>query len=403
MAYRRRCIFVHGYDARGPDHYLPLLRRGARIWAEREGRDVAVGDDAVDEHVARVEIVVSGEPDVVCSIECLRWDRQARATVPRGWARRLGGVRLAVDMVRLGVFGPLWRSGRPLALASVAHGLFTAAVTLAAIAAFGAAAAVALGASLPWLLLPLPFAALAFAVTRHAGLWALRWVGAGMAHELAVREGDPLLASPHGRALIAHLSAALVDDVDEAIVVAHCSGTRLAVSLLAEALARLPDGGRDRPVRLLTLAQPSMAVVARLAAAHGFRAHLRALARHRRLDWVDVSSPIDGSNAALVDPVRATFGSDAGGGARTFNAWFKASLEPETYAALRADRYATHFRYLAVPDRPDGRNLDLFDMLLRAQPALARYERPEETGPFYASRKVSPWTPLPTGAATSKP
>ena len=395
----RRVVFVHGYDGRGPAHYLPLFRRGASRWAAREGRPVTFGDDAVTDHVATLNI--EGGSELRCSIECLRWDAYVRATVPRGWSRRLFGLRLVYDLARTGVLRRLWRVSRPLALASAAHGLFTASALLAFTCA-AAAVATALGGAGAWPfsvslgLVALACVGLAWAVTRYAGLWALEWVAAGMRHELLAERGDPLLRAAHGRALVAHLRAALADEeADEVLVVAHCSGTRLAVSILAKALRGEPT----RPVRLLTLAQPSMAVMAWLPGAHRFRRDLRALAARRDLDWVDVSSPIDGSNAALLDPVRAAFGADAPGGARTFNAWFRRTLSFERYRASRADGYKTHFEFLAVPDRPDPRQFDLFDMILRPASALARFDRPEETGPFYASEPFAPWCPAGEGKA----
>ena len=257
-------------------------------------------------------------------------------------------------------------------------------------AVVGVVAVLATGANLWWLIVPALFAALALAVTQQAGLWALIWVGAGMNHELTARAGDPLLRSAHGQAMVDRLSRALDDDdADEVIVVSHCSGGRLAISLLARAL-RTTAG---RPVSFLSLAPPTSALMGAFPDAHWYRDDLRTVASDHRVEWVDVTSPLDASNASLVDPVRAAFGPDAPGGARTFNAWFKETHTPERYRRMKKDRYRTHFGFLDVPDRPDGWNLDLFDMLLGPEPALSRYGRDEETGPFYAAEKFASWRP----------
>ena len=375
---RRRVVFVHGFDPRGPRHYEPLFQACARAWGAREGVEVRFPPRPKrSRDVASLAV----ETDAVAlRVDMLRWDAVVRRSWPRRGRLALRFAGAAWRLVRSGSFATLWRRARPSALASVVlpavhYGTRAAIITLAPPTLL----AVALGGGLSWLALPALPLALALAARRLATPHDVAWIAAGIAHDARSETADPLGAQ---RARLArYLAAALGGDADETLVVAHSMGCRVAISLVADALRERPD----LRVALLTLGH-SATVLAGMAGARWFREDLRVVAA-ARVRWVDVSSPVDGANVALMDPVREALGPGHGGdhgGARTFSAWFRAIHSPARYAAARTDRNAMHFLFLAVPDRPDPRHLDLWDMLLRPEPALSRFARREEPGPFYA-------------------
>jgi hypothetical protein len=161
--------------------------------------------------------------------------------------------------------------------------------------------------------------------------------------ELAAREED----------FASRIAAALVDDVDEVLVVGHSSGATIAVSVLARLVREEIAGDGERPMlALLTLGQ-SIPMVSFLPEAKQLRADLRLLSEQPHLAWVDVSAPGDGCSFALADPVAVS------GVAREGKPWplvvsaaFTQTLAPETLAKLKRRYFRLHFQYLCAFDRP---------------------------------------------------
>jgi hypothetical protein len=161
--------------------------------------------------------------------------------------------------------------------------------------------------------------------------------------ELAAREED----------FASRIAAALVDDVDEVLVVGHSSGAAIAVSVLARLVREEIAGDGERPaLALLTLGQ-SIPMVSFLPEAKQLRADLRLLSEQPHLAWIDVSAPGDGCSFALADPVAVSgVGREGKPWPLVVSAAFSQTLAPETLARLKRRYFRLHFQYLCAFDRP---------------------------------------------------
>ncbi|MEL7461195.1 MAG: hypothetical protein AAFX45_04045 [Pseudomonadota bacterium] len=154
------------------------------------------------------------------------------------------------------------------------------------------------------------------------------------------------------------IAAALRDNVDEVLVVAHSSGAQIAVSVLAD-LVRAGAVAEEGPeLSLLTLGQ-AIPMQSFLPRADKLRSDLNFLSRTEALAWVDVSAPGDGCAFALCDPVAVS-----GAASReshqplVLSAAFSDTLAPATWGALRWRFFRLHFQYLCAFDKP--RDYDYF-------------------------------------------
>ncbi len=156
------------------------------------------------------------------------------------------------------------------------------------------------------------------------------------------------------------IGAALLDDVDEVLVVGHSSGTHLAVSILADLIRQGRVAANGPRLAFLSLGQV-VPMVSFLPNATRLRADLHYLATRDELAWVDVTAPGDGCAFALCDPVSVS--GVAPEGKRwplVFSAQFTRSLSPARWKALRWKFFRLHFQYLCAFDRP--RDYDYFQI-----------------------------------------
>ncbi|KAG1649422.1 Cytochrome P450 4A7 [Nymphon striatum] len=148
------------------------------------------------------------------------------------------------------------------------------------------------------------------------------------------------------------IAQALMDDVDEVLVVGHSSGAHLSVSILADLIraGRVPDDGPK--LAFLSLGQV-VPMVSFLPKADRLRRDLHDLSASDALTWVDVTAPGDGCAFALCDPVSVS-GVEPEGKKwpLVFSAAFTQSLSPERWKELRWRFFRLHFQYLCAFDRP---------------------------------------------------
>ena len=139
---------------------------------------------------------------------------------------------------------------------------------------------------------------------------------------------------------------------DEVLLVAHSSGSIMAVAALARAMASEPGlTGCGPRVSLLTLGQ-WIPLLTSLPTAQAFRAEVDRLARDPALDWVDFTAPADGCCFALTDPVTAAGLPPARPDhPKLLSPRFAAMFSPAGYADLRRDRFRLHFQYLMASER----------------------------------------------------
>ena len=121
------------------------------------------------------------------------------------------------------------------------------------------------------------------------------------------------------------------------------------MSVAARALARLGAGKR---LSLLTLGQ-ALAMTPDEPPAQQFRHDLLAISVSERIDWIDVTSAIDGSCVALSDPLalsRIRRPEGARVQPKLVSARFNRLFRPATYKRLRGDFMRAHFQYLMAAE-----------------------------------------------------
>lgn len=185
------------------------------------------------------------------------------------------------------------------------------------------------------------------------------------------------------------LAQVLSEDWDEVLVVGHSSGAYLGVSVLAELIA----SGRVRPdgpkLAFLSLGQV-VPMASFLPGASRLRADLRALSARDELAWIDVTAPGDACSFGLCDPV-AVSGVEPPDRKHPLilSAAFRQTLSPERQRELRGRWFRLHFQYLCAFDRPG--EYDYF--AITAGPlTLADRFAGRQHSPGRIARAVNGWT-----------
>ena len=353
--FRRKIVYLAGFDPRGARHYHRLLKQqlipsnGLSL-----GPRVQAGTDSnwtLADHAARV----------LAHFTFLGWDDLVRAHWVRGPLALLGAVARAYAyfLVRLDwrLVGQ-WPRGTRITVFSPGAILLLVPPVVAAL----------LWAGL-WRVLP-PVAALALALALAAGptCWLARhlhslWVARFMVfNDQFARAGtDPALAArlEHFAQTIA---AALAEDWDEVLLVTHSNGSSLSVVVMARLLERY--GGRlPAHFALVTLGSCTQLLACRKDA-RWFAALLDRLGAGG-FAWLDIGSPTDGACAPLVAPCQGRLVERPPGLVQISPRWFR-YCDPSTYPARRRNKYQTHFDYLRRLDRPSP--LDFFGLTLSPRP-----------------------------------
>jgi pimeloyl-ACP methyl ester carboxylesterase len=346
-ATRRRVLFVHGYDPRGPGPYHALMTEEAAEGRLEVGpRQGARWSLAVDWPQARAE----------ADFEVLRWDDVVRSLWVRGGPARWISWRFLPAYVRSGVLGRAAREHRPLfwalILPALASGVFWAVLLGATVAVVAVIAAVMdrLGADVRWaaagLVVPLVGPLL---WRRFRDRIDLDWLSQCFDVLVRFRTLPPLR-----EARIDAMAARIVAVVTEAgagpvVVVGHSIGSLFAAAAVSRALAQEPAVARA--ASLVTLGQ-CLSIYAGLGGDPEWRRDLDRLVASD-IPWTDVTSPADAASSGRWPPL-AFSGHDARGAridARSPR--FHQALAPDRLRRLRRDPYAMHFQYLRLSDHPD--------------------------------------------------
>ncbi len=370
---RRRMVFyLSGFDPKGPAHYHRLYLEQAALAAQVGGYEVGVGRRRKTwEHGAAWSVDwrstpadgAAGPVTVRTEVEFLRWDDIVR----NHWSR--DPLVLARDLLGTSWLylrsGALWRMLRlswPPVVALVVPLLvllgLIASLPLALLAGWWAAAASGswLAGSAAGLALLAAATGLAWLAEQRMNMqWLLR------SYAFTGRQGTrgwPRLEArldAFAQRIVTRLGEAAADGgeaVDELLVVAHSSGSIMATSVLARACALDPKlGQRGAQLSLLTLGQWNP-LLSSLPSAQRFRTETARLGSRSDLDWVDFTAPPDGCCFALTDPVAAA-GATASrpGHPKLLSPRFAALFSPDSYRAIRRDRFRLHFQYLMAGER----------------------------------------------------
>ena len=381
--FRRRVLYLPGFDPMPPRRYREMYRRESRKQARISGYDLIM------ERPAR------GTP--------FGW--QTRARFPDGRAETRAEVLVWSDLVQasmrtgiLATYAQMLRtawiyvgSGALLRLMRLRRGpvlaaLYPVAVLLlqllgAVLAALLAGWAVADLTGLFWLATAVALAAawgaLVLAKSQDHRLFA-HYLIHDYAFTASLRGAYPPALEDRLARFTQRLSDALAEDLDEVLVIGHSSGAYLAVSLLADALRR-GAGGTGPALALLTLGHV-VPMAAFLPRAHRLRADLAFLSERPDLFWLDVTAPGDACSFALCDPVAAT--GMAGPGQRwplVISAAFTRTLSPRQQRALRHRWIRRHMQYLCAFERPG--DYDYFAITAGPRTLADRFaDRPHSPG-----------------------
>ncbi|WP_199259346.1 hypothetical protein [Paracoccus binzhouensis] len=373
--FRRRVLYIPGYDPIPPRRYRELYKREGAEQARVSGYGLEFGPRRDRKGFGWG---VSGAFDgdrAEAEIEVLVWADIVQGSMGQGILATYGQLfRTAWAYIGSGALFRLMRLRRGPVIAA----LYPVVVLLAQLAV-----ALLVGAGLGWLVGRLTgLAWLALPVTlavAWAGLQLWRRLDGKifayyLMHDYAFTAQGGGAYPPALEARLAQfadrIAEVLAGDWDEVLVVGHSSGAYLGVSVLSDLIrsGRVPAGAR---LSYLSLGHV-VPMAAFLPRANRLRADLRYLSAREELDWVDVTAPGDACCFGLCDPV-AVSGVEPPDRRQplVLSAAFTQTLSPEKRRSLRGRWFRLHFQYLCAFDRPG--DYDYFAITAGPLPLGARF------------------------------
>lgn len=356
-------FYVSGFDPKGPLFYHSLYRAEAAKQAAVTGTSILVENRSGTSSLAeqwRIRATF-GECTVDTTYEFLRWD----GIVRRHWART--EWRMFIDLLRTAWLyigsGALLRvllTAWPPFVTALYPAIFLClllgtalGVAIAATQALSTAGAPLLSAYAGGAVGMLGVIYLGRLIERRVNsYWLLRIYAFTAKQALGkVPELENRLDA-FARHLVDYLQQA---DDDEVLIVGHSTGTLMAVSVLARALALDPALARHTPrISLLTLGE-CLPILSFLPQARAFRAELALVAQATAINWLDFTAPTDGACFALIDPLAVSQIPRPEGvedHPKILSPRYPKILKPQTYAKIKRDRYRMHFQYLMAGELP---------------------------------------------------
>jgi hypothetical protein len=350
--FRRRVLYIPGYDPFPPRRYRELYRMEGAAQAAISGYALSIKPRPGETYGWTVDALVEGRA-IEAEVEVLVWSDLVKGSLGRGIAGTYAQLaRTAWLYVRSGALRRLIRLRKGPMIAALYPAV--ALVLQALVAMTVAGAALWMARDVPW--------GLDWALAVLVG-WAVLEVFRRVDHRLFVYylmhdyafttvEGGayPAVLEIRLAAFRARVREALGSGVDEVLVVGHSSGVHLAVSVLADLIR---EGVAKGPaLGFLSLGQ-AVPMVSYLPGATRLRGDLAYLSTRKELTWVDVTAPGDGCSFALCDPVAVSGVAPEGQHwPLILSAAFTQTLSPERWAALRRRYFRLHFQYLCAFDRP---------------------------------------------------
>lgn len=392
--FRRRVLYIPGYDPIPPRRYRELYRREGSDQAAISGYALSFGPR---KDRSGFGWAAKGDFDgaqTETEFEVLIWADIVQRSMGQSISATYGQMlRTAWAYIGSGALFSLMKLRRGPVIAALYPIIVLLLQLLLALAvSAGIGALVAHLTGLGWLLaLPLTF----------GGTWAgLRlWKRLDgrifayyLMHDYAFTAQDlgayPPALDQRITAFAQRIRAVLDQDLDEVLVVGHSSGAYLAVSVLAEMLEKAPPAAKGPKLSLLTLGHV-VPMAAFLPKAQRLRRDLAAVSACPDLTWVDVSAPGDACSFGLCDPVAVTgVEPENRSGPLVLSAAFTQSLSPEKRRSLRGRWFRLHFQYLCAFDQP--KDYDYFAITAGPVPLGARFEG-QKHSPGRLSKPVNRW------------
>lgn len=353
--FRRRVLYLPGFDPIPPRRYRELYRREGAEQARISGHELSMLPTGPDPQRFSWGVASRmGDAEAETRIEVLVWSdivqASMRAGIPGTYAQLL---RTAWTYIATGTLTRLMRLRRgPVIAALYPIAVLSAQFLLAVLAGLLTAWAVAALAGI--------WAGLVAGLAAFCGILILgrrldhRLFAYYLMHDYAFtaahRGAYPPALEERLAQFRARLTEVLDEDLDEVLVVGHSSGAYLAVSLLADLLRHGRPAGPD--LSLLTLGHV-IPMAAFLPDAKRLREDLAWLSRREDIFWLDVTAPGDACCFALCDPVAVC---GAGGEGQLWplviSAAYTQTLSPEKQREIRNRWFRLHFQYLCAFDRP---------------------------------------------------
>ena len=367
--FRRRLFYLSGFDPRGARFYHDLHREQLARRAERTGEVIAVSERSRGADKCFDWSVDNADADTHTRVTFLRWDDiVGKAWVKGHWNLALKTVRTYANNAFLLKWWTGWQLGKGPMIAMSYPPLFTLGLPLL----IGLPIALLLMLVLPW------WAALALAsvpavwltrrlILRMRACWLVRLF---IFTDDIARLGLPPDLAERLDAFAAQISAALDEDNDEVLFVAHSNGSILAVPIMLR-LLELRGGTLPEQFGLVTYGHCIPMLTGRRDA-KWFRAMLHRLSAHA-FTWVDIGSPPDGAAFSLIDPLlpETTHGAIR---LTLLNPRFYRFYDPENYRLDYASKYDAHFDYLRCGDRVSPLDLpSLSSAGINLATAIARF------------------------------
>lgn len=382
--FRRRVLYIHGFDPRPPRFYRELYKR--------EGADQARISGYALQFTPRHDRTgfgwgasgQFGDQPTEVEFEVLVWRDIVQASTGHSILATYGQLfRTAWAYIGSGALFRLMRLRRGPVIAA----LYPIVVLLAQLLLgllLGAGLGWALGRATGlgwWLALPITLAVTwgVLHLWRRIDGRIFAWQ---LMHDYAFTAMDmgayPASLDARVTQFADRIAQVLDGDWDEVLVVGHSSGAHLGVSVLAQMAraGRVPPNGPQ--LSFLSLGQV-VPMVSFLPRANRLRADLRDLCTRPEIDWVDVSAPGDPCSFGLCDPVSVS-GVEPPDRIHPLilSAAFSQTLSPEKRQSLRGHWVRLHFQYLHAFDRPQ--DYDYF----------AITAGPQTLGQRFAGRQHSP-------------
>lgn len=357
---RRRVLYIHGFDPRGPGPYHAMFVEEAARASALSGVAVEVGARRRGEGMASDWTVSSG--GVETDYTFLRWDDRVRARWSKNEITLLGEVwGWTTTWGALGYFTLARKQARALWLAMISVPVVVGLYLLSALVVISVLGFLA-GAAFHSIGLPTWAGAIPALLTLFFAPAIWRWLEEKLnlcwlsrcftyMQNRATRPAQDL--AERDQVFAEAIAAALADPAhDEVLVVGHSLGALHAVSALSRAMAADPDLGRDGRLSLMTLGQP-IAIFTVLPQVGEFRRELETVAAAKHIPWLDVTSPSDPASACSLDPF-TDIDTASKGRLIQRSPRFHLFLTKPRFQAIRRDPISFHFQYLRAPDLAGG-------------------------------------------------
>lgn len=362
MVRRRVVCYLSGFDPQGPGHYHQLYLEAAAAQGRLAACPVTVGPRRrLDAVTAAWEVQCSAaEGDVHTRHEFWRWDDVVREHWPRGrWQLIQRTLWAIAAMSRNGIMALVLRRSWPVFVAMVMPVLLMLALTAGALALLSAVAALVPAAGIWTAMLVLlaglvALLMLARVAEEHSQMgWLMRSMSCLLKQGCGQTPSLDQRLDVHAARLARLLRA---NEADEVLVVGHSSGAMMACIVWARALAHLPPDLSPETCgirwSLLTLGHCSQ-ILSEQPEAQAYREELTRLSNDGRVDWVDVTSPVDSCCMALVPPTEfsARYGGPLPRRPKLINPRFIQLFDAAHYRRLRRDKFRCHFQYIMAGER----------------------------------------------------